>query len=101
MPVDRTGAEEGRNVWHTYGYLVQDIVRERQREAEAVTRARLAAELDAEEQRAHPSLGRDAGRPAGAARHAIARTLRGVSGMAGFLSRSACEAAARVDGRAL
>ena len=88
-------------MWHIYEYLAQDIARERQREAEAVALARLAAELDAEERRAHPSFRRDAWRPAGAARHAIAGALRGVSGMAGHLSRSACNAAARVDGRAL
>ena len=32
-----------RTVWHIYEYLAQDIVRERQREAEAVALARLAA----------------------------------------------------------
>ena len=85
---------------HIYGYLVEDIARERRREAEAVALARLARELDAEERRAHPSSRPDAWSPAGTARHAVAGALRGVSGMAGSLSRSACSAAARVEGRA-
>ena len=42
-----------------YGYLAQDIARERQREAAARTLARLAAELNADERRAHPSFRRD------------------------------------------
>jgi hypothetical protein len=88
-------------MWHTYAYLAQDLARERQREAEALALARAAAELDAQERRAHPSFRRDAGRPAGAARRAVAGSLRGVSGMAGYLSRTACNAAARVDGRAV
>ena len=48
---------------HIYGYLAQDIARERRREAEAVALARLAAELDAEERRAHPSSGGTRGGP--------------------------------------
>jgi hypothetical protein len=70
-------------------------------ERAARTLARLAAELNAEERRAHPSFRRDVWRPTGAVRRAVAGALRGVSGMAGHLSRSACNAAARVDGQAL
>ena len=88
-------------MFHIYGYLAQDIARERQREAEAAALARLAAELKAEERRAHPSFRGDVWRPTGAVRRAVADALRGVSGMAGHISRSACNAAARVDGRAL
>jgi hypothetical protein len=84
-----------------YGYLAQDIARERQREAEANALARLAAKLDAEERRTHPSFRRHVWQPAGTVRHAVAGALRGVSDMAGHLSRSACNAAARVEGRAL
>jgi len=85
---------------HIYGYLAQDIARERLREAEAVALARLAAELNAEERRAHPSSWREAWWPGSAARHAIAGTLRGVSSVAEYLARSACNAAARVEERA-
>jgi hypothetical protein len=99
-PAGRSGAEEDRHVLHYYGFLAQDIARERQREAEAVALARLAAELNAEERRAHPSFLQDAWQPAGTARHAVAGALRGISDMAGYLSRSACNAAARVEGRA-
>ena len=85
---------------HIYGYLAQDIARERLREAEAVGLARLAAELNAEERHAHPSSRREAWWPVAAVRSAIAGALRGVSGVAENLSRSACNAAARVEGRA-
>lgn len=85
---------------HIYGYLAQDIARERLREAEAVTLARLAAELNAEERHAHPSSTREARWPVSAVRSAIAGALRGVSGVAENLSESACSAAARVEGRA-
>jgi hypothetical protein len=86
---------------HVYGYLAQDIARERQREAEARTLARLAAELNAEERLAHPSVRPATSLRAGPARHAVAGALRGASGMAAHLSRLACSAAARVDGHAL
>ena len=85
---------------HIYGYLAQDIARERVREAEAVALARRAAELNAEERRAHPSSWRESWWPVAAARLAIAGALRGVSSVAEYLSRSACNAAARVEGRA-
>jgi hypothetical protein len=87
-------------VLHIYGYLAQDIARERLREAEAAALARLAAELNAEERHAHPSSWREVRRPVTAVRSAIAGALRGVSGVAEILSRSACSAAARVEGRA-
>jgi hypothetical protein len=88
-------------VFHIYGYLAQDIARERRREAEAAALARLAAQLDAQERRAHPSSPRNARPPAATARRVVAGALRGVSGVAGSFSRSACNAAARVDGRAV
>lgn len=88
-------------MFQIYGYLAQDIARERLREAEAVALARLAAELDAEERRAHPPVRREPWRLAGATRRVVASALRGVSEVAASLARSACNAAARVDGRAL
>ncbi len=87
-------------MFQIYGYLAQDIARERLREAEAAALARLATELDAEERRAHAPVRRDPWRPATLARHAVAGALRGISGMAGYLSRSACNAAARLEGQA-
>jgi hypothetical protein len=86
-------------MWQIYAYLAQDVARERTREAEAVARARRAHELRDAEQRAHPWLAQRRAVRMGAIRRATAATLRGVSSAAGSVARSACDAAARLEGR--
>jgi hypothetical protein len=85
-------------MWQIYAFLAQDIARERRREAAAAALAREAAAFEASERRAHPGLVQ--ARRIGRARRALAASLRRVSAGAAALARSACDAAARLDGQA-
>jgi hypothetical protein len=85
-------------MWQLYSYLAQDLIRERQREAAAIARARRAAAPDAGWDTGSADRSRATRSRAGAPRRTLVAVLRRVEMGAGSVARAASGTAARVEG---